>query len=395
MAQKTMYPAQISSPGTELAAAASASANEITLLDASKLPDAPNLATIGSDETAEVVLYTGKTSNKLTGVTRGFQGAAKSWSVGARVARYFTAADHDTFISNIKDLDERVNNIKVPDASLTKKGITSLSSATDSSSEEEAATPLAVKTAMDRANAAFTSASEGKGRVATAITGAKGTVQVADPTAGPTFDELATGAGTILAGATADATATAAQIRAGQTAYKGGQKVTGTLPVRATAAQTITTNQTLAAGIYDGAIAINTPTPPTVAVGSTRIASSGDLGPIPERNYTRKYSYKVNFKGTYRVGFAISGQGLDGAQKATTVGRVYVNGIARGIERSANTSTGATFVEDFAANANDTIEIWIYGYDPATAGSTNPNYVRCNNFTLDITPFVYATGTAG
>lgn len=103
MVQKPMYPAQISSPGTELGVAATISAKEITLLDASKLPDAPNVATIGSDETAEVVLYTGKTGNKLTGVTRGFQGAAKSWSIGARVARYFTAYDHDALVDNVRD----------------------------------------------------------------------------------------------------------------------------------------------------------------------------------------------------------------------------------------------------------------------------------------------------
>jgi len=106
MAQQIMYPAQISSPGTELAVAATVAATEITLLDASRLPSAPNLATIGSDETAEVILYTGKTGNKLTGVSRGFQGAAKSWSVGTRAARYYTAYDHDTFKGNIEDLQQ-------------------------------------------------------------------------------------------------------------------------------------------------------------------------------------------------------------------------------------------------------------------------------------------------
>ncbi|OZT32021.1 phage tail protein, partial [Salmonella enterica subsp. enterica serovar Heidelberg] len=42
----------------------------------------------------------------------------------------------------------------VPDGTLTQKGIVQLSSATDSTSEVLAATPKAVKAAMDKANAA-------------------------------------------------------------------------------------------------------------------------------------------------------------------------------------------------------------------------------------------------
>ncbi|WP_187646317.1 tail fiber protein, partial [Salmonella enterica] len=42
----------------------------------------------------------------------------------------------------------------VPDGTLTQKGIVQLNSATDSTSTTEAATPSAVKAAMDKANAA-------------------------------------------------------------------------------------------------------------------------------------------------------------------------------------------------------------------------------------------------
>ncbi|ETT33267.1 hypothetical protein [Paenibacillus sp. FSL R5-808] len=101
---KTMYPAQVNSPGTELAGAIDAAQDTIQVADGSVLPDGPNLLTIGTDEAAETILYTGKTGDELTGVTRGFQGTAQSWAAGTKVARYFTAYDHDATVSNIGEL---------------------------------------------------------------------------------------------------------------------------------------------------------------------------------------------------------------------------------------------------------------------------------------------------
>lgn len=101
---KTMYPAQVNSPGTELAGAIDAAQDTIQVADGAVLPDGPNLLTIGTDEAAETILYTGKTGDELTGVTRGFQGTAQSWAAGTKVARYFTAYDHDAAVSNISEL---------------------------------------------------------------------------------------------------------------------------------------------------------------------------------------------------------------------------------------------------------------------------------------------------
>ncbi|MBB3132132.1 phage-related tail fiber protein [Paenibacillus rhizosphaerae] len=159
------------------------------------------------------------------------------------------------------ELDEALAGLDpdIPDASLTEKGKVQLSSATNSTSESMAATPKAVKAAYDRADAAFTSASEGKGKVRDAITGVKGTVADADGDGVPTYDELVTGVKSIPAGFTADATAAAGDIRSGKTAYKGAAKVTGTLVTQATGAQTVTpgtSNIVKPAGIYDGAITI-------------------------------------------------------------------------------------------------------------------------------------------
>lgn len=101
---KTMYPAQANSPGTELAAAIDAIQTTIPLVDASRLPAAPNLMAIGSDDSAETILYTGISGNDLTGVTRGFQGEAKSWVAGSKAARYLTAYDIDSMRKNIESI---------------------------------------------------------------------------------------------------------------------------------------------------------------------------------------------------------------------------------------------------------------------------------------------------
>lgn len=114
MARLTMYPAVNNSPQTSLAASLSASATSISLLDASVLPTAPNLCTIGTGEDAEVVLYTAKIGNVLNGCTRGFNGTTpKAWSAITPVYRGFTAYDHDSFKGNIDQmyLKEEVDQV--------------------------------------------------------------------------------------------------------------------------------------------------------------------------------------------------------------------------------------------------------------------------------------------
>lgn len=122
MAQTTMYPAINNSPVSTLAQAITATATEIELVDASVLPAAPNLVTIGTDETAELVLYTAVSSNRLTGCTRGFNSTtAKQWAVGTKVYRCYTAYDHDTFRKNILDLDANaVKGVKLGTTELSK-----------------------------------------------------------------------------------------------------------------------------------------------------------------------------------------------------------------------------------------------------------------------------------
>ncbi|NFH90894.1 phage tail protein [Clostridium botulinum] len=66
----------------------------------------------------------------------------------------------------MKDIANKVDNIKIADGTTTTKGIVKLNNATNSTSQAEAATPLAVKTAMDKANEAFQYASNGKSLIA-------------------------------------------------------------------------------------------------------------------------------------------------------------------------------------------------------------------------------------
>lgn len=90
---------------------------------------------------------------------------------------------------NFDMLQQEVTQHSDDDATLLKKGHVQLSSAVTSVDETKAATPKAVKTVMDRADEAFTSASNGKSAVGTAITGVDDAVIIPPE---PTFNDLAT-----------------------------------------------------------------------------------------------------------------------------------------------------------------------------------------------------------
>lgn len=96
-----MYDGIVNSPATELAAAIDATQTTITVVDGTKLPPAPNLATIGIGEDAETILYTAKDGNTLSGVTRGFQGTVKSWPARTPMARLFTEYDWHSVKENL------------------------------------------------------------------------------------------------------------------------------------------------------------------------------------------------------------------------------------------------------------------------------------------------------
>lgn len=88
-----MYAPQNNGPHTLLASAANSAQTSITVENASVLPDAPNVLTVGTDEDAELVLLESKAGNILT-VQRGYNGtAAKAWDAGTWIYRAITAQD--------------------------------------------------------------------------------------------------------------------------------------------------------------------------------------------------------------------------------------------------------------------------------------------------------------
>lgn len=89
-------------------------------------------------------------------------------------------------------------------------------------------------------------------------------------------------------------------------------------------------------------------------------------------NYVKKK--EIQFKGFYsgviRVKFSLCGGGAG----TLGYGRIYVNGVAVGTERSIN-STCAVFSEDITVNQDDLVQLYI-------KSQTNGMSASCSNFRL-------------
>ncbi len=111
----TMMPGMINSPETSLSAPIDVDDTTIPVYDTSAFPAAtaalPNLATIGTGVDAETILYTGKGTGTLTGVTRGYEGIAKAWDADTVVARYIVKEDFDIIQNNLTDIDTRFKTV--------------------------------------------------------------------------------------------------------------------------------------------------------------------------------------------------------------------------------------------------------------------------------------------
>lgn len=104
---QTMYPGKVNSPKALTEDIIGASETTIEVSDGSVLPAAPNLAVLGSGENCETILYTVKTGNILSGITRGFQGTAQEWTAETPIGRNFTEYDNAAMQANIAEIAAR------------------------------------------------------------------------------------------------------------------------------------------------------------------------------------------------------------------------------------------------------------------------------------------------
>ena len=177
-----MYKGIPFSPQVALAAGIGAGDTTIPVTDISAFPDAPNLATIGTDEDGETILYTAKTTDALSGCTRGVEGTAKAWPSGTTIARNFTNKDFDALQKNIQETKTQADQ-GVSDAAVAKSA-----AATAQSTANAAGT--AASGAQSTANAAGTAASNAQTAADNAQTAADDAQTAADD-AQSTIDEHA------------------------------------------------------------------------------------------------------------------------------------------------------------------------------------------------------------
>lgn len=102
---ETMYKGIAFSPVASLVEDIGAGDTTIKVDSTAGFPQAPNYATIGTDEQAETIYYGGMTGDTLSGCRRGVEGVAKEWQIGELVGRNFTNKDYGTLIANINSLN--------------------------------------------------------------------------------------------------------------------------------------------------------------------------------------------------------------------------------------------------------------------------------------------------
>ncbi|MDO5716369.1 MAG: pyocin knob domain-containing protein [Tissierellia bacterium] len=103
---KQMYRGQTNSPETILTKPIGGADTVIYVENVDVFPDAPNIAVLGEDETAETILYTAKIDGTLSGCTRAWEGTAIAWESGTVISRRWTAGDHNTIIDNLNEMKQ-------------------------------------------------------------------------------------------------------------------------------------------------------------------------------------------------------------------------------------------------------------------------------------------------
>ena len=228
-----------------------------------------------------------------------------------------------------------------PDASTSTKGVVQLSNSTTSTEETKAATPKAVKDAKDglsaqigilsglnttakdnlvnAVNELFTFANDGKSKWSSVI----GSPLVSTDT----FSQMQTKTQTIKNTLATNLT-------------NKGQSSVGTEALTALVNK-VTSIQT---GLK-------------LTAGENLVGRADTARSVLNTN-TKIKEIKSNYTGVVRVRFDLrftfSGSGR------IAYGQVYINGIARGVLRTATSEFATTYTEDFNVNTNDLIQLYIY-----------------------------------
>lgn len=223
----TLYPGIPFSPQATLTDNIGAADTIIKVSDVSAFPDPPNLATIGTDEEGETILYTAKTPDALSGCQRGVEGTARAWTAGELIGRNFTAKDHADLIAAVSETREAAATAATDaarakedaqtaaDAASTAQGAaetaqtaaTSASSAASSAQKEAGEAKKAAGEAVETATAAADIATAAAEAATTAATDAAQAKEDAQTAAEKSLeDALAADVGCSMAGKTVEPT---------------------------------------------------------------------------------------------------------------------------------------------------------------------------------------------
>jgi len=100
MALPALYPAQVGSPYTTLAAPYTSGGATMTVVDATKLPDAPNIVCLAGSVAGEF-RYSGKDGNTLLGVVKLPGTPNATWPAGTFAFRGISAYDHASIVEHL------------------------------------------------------------------------------------------------------------------------------------------------------------------------------------------------------------------------------------------------------------------------------------------------------
>ncbi|NWL87046.1 hypothetical protein DMN77_05465 [Paenibacillus sp. 79R4] len=154
--------------------------------------------------------------------------------------------DMNNLGQEVNDLRSDLGNIDVPTATLTQPGIVQLSNSTTGTREDVASTEKAVKSAFDRAEAAFQAGNERKKEVVDALIAIGVSASVEE-----SWDVLISKMATVIK---ANGNATIGDVVAGKTFSNAtGNGLTGTMPNQGSKVITpSTSNQAILAGYHNG-----------------------------------------------------------------------------------------------------------------------------------------------